>query len=218
MCSQFGWLGHPSSAPARWLAPYPYPGWTDGWLADRYPHILRILHPAYSYDEAGGQQPVTWTQIAAATGATMSPHIDFTEVTGVLSPDPVLEGVFDEGPEMGSLPPEQIEVVYEHFRDARYGLFWEGWGGFLDEPIRGYAQVSGGPGSGGLSYQVVHVARTIVEPATRMRTHNYWWPEDQSWCAATGIDEVETVIVSASRVRLERIHADPRLETLLHSH
>ncbi|MBD0862549.1 hypothetical protein IA539_15200 [Gordonia sp. zg691] len=216
MSPQFGWLGHPSAEPAQWLAPYPYPDGAGGWLADRYAHIVRILHPAYVDDESGRQHPVTWTQIAAATGATMSPQVDFTDVTGVVSPDPVVEGVFDDGPEMGSLPPELIESVYEHLRDARYGLFWEGWGEFLDEPIRGCARVSDGPDRGGLSYQVVQ-ARATSEPATRMRTPNYWWPEDQSWCAATGIDEVETVVASASRVRLERLHADSRLETLLRS-
>jgi hypothetical protein len=130
---------------------------------------------------------------------------------GARDPNATLGGVFDARPETGSLPPDLVDVVYEHFGDAVAGLFWAGWGGFLDEPIRGCARVSEGPH--GLAYQVVTATRIATDHAVRTRTPNFWWPADHKWCAATGIDEDETLVVSADRARLAVVHRDPRLET-----
>ncbi|WMN02131.1 hypothetical protein [Rhodococcus erythropolis] len=44
---------------------------------------------------------------------------------------------------------------------------------------------------------------------------NYWWPEDNRWCAATGYDEVETIIAAASLELLREIDEGPRLETII---
>ncbi|RVW03841.1 hypothetical protein EGT50_04820 [Rhodococcus xishaensis] len=69
----------------------------------------------------------------------------------------------------------------------------------------------------GFSYQVVRATRPAEPRAVRSRTPNFWWPTDQSWCAATGIDDLYTLVVSADLARLEVAHADPRLETQLHT-
>jgi hypothetical protein len=176
--------------------------------------MLRILHPAYR-GEGCEPQPVTWAAVAAARGVSLGPATGFDDVVGVRDPNATLGGVFDTRPEMGSLPPELVDVVYEHFDDAVAGLFWAGWGEFLDEPLRGCARVSEGPH--GLAYQVVTATRIATDRAVRTRTPNFWWPADHSWCAATGIDEEETLVISADRARLAVVHRDPRLETQLHS-
>ncbi|MDI9918716.1 hypothetical protein [Rhodococcus sp. IEGM 1379] len=224
MSPRLGWIGDPLPDTAEWLAPYPYPdaGPRGQWLADRYPHTLRVLHPAY-LDTDGESQPVTWAQIAAAVGTEMTVGAQlseivgawFPETTGLPDPSATIEGTFDTAPEMGSLPPELINVLFNHFDDAQAGLFWTGWGEFLDEPIRGSALVSEGPD--GLDYQVVTTTRSSTQSATRMRTPNFWWPADHTWCAATGIDEVDTLVVSTDLGRLESVHANPALETQLYS-
>ncbi|GAB2651554.1 hypothetical protein ABI214_04730 [Prescottella soli] len=216
MSSLLGWVGDPSPAAALWLEPYPYPdaGPAGGWLADRYPYVLRILHPAYR-GEGCESHRVGWADIAASRGVSVAPGVRFLDVIGAKDPNATLAGVFDERPEMGSLPAELVDVVYGHFDDAVSGLFWDGWGQFLDEPIRGCARVA--EGSHGFSYQVVTAARSTEDRAVRIRTPNFWWPADRSWCAATGIDEEDTVVVSADLARLEAVHRDPRLETQLYS-
>ena len=224
MPPRLGWIGDSLPDSATWLAPYPYPdaGPTGHWLADRYPHVLRILHPAYIHYD-GEPRAVTWSQVATAVGAEMIVGTQFSEIVRVWFPDPVkrpdpcatIEGIFDTEPEMGSLPPELIDVVYDHFDDVQSGLFWDGWGEFLDEPIRGCARVS--EGLQGWNYQVVTTTRSPAQRATRTRTPNFWWPADQSWCGATGIDDMDTLVVSADLARLESVHANPGLETQLYS-
>lgn len=224
MSPHIGWVGDPLPDRARWLAPFPYPDAepTGHWLADRYPHVLRILHPAYRHDD-GEPRAVTWSRIAAAVGTEMIVGTQFSDIVGawfshgVAGTDPcaTIEGIFDTEPEIGSLPPELIDVVYDHFDDVQSGLFWDGWGGFLDEAIHGCARVS--EGLNGLRYQFVTATRSPEQRATRTRSPNFWWPADQTWCGATGIDEMDTLVVSTDLARLESVHANPALETQLYS-
>ncbi|MFE4499897.1 hypothetical protein ACFRFQ_08525 [Rhodococcus sp. NPDC056743] len=155
MSPRLGWIGDPSPDSATWLAPYPYP-YPDAeprsrWMADRYPHVLRILHPAY-LDYDGKPRAVTWAQIAAAVGTEITVGTHFSEIVGAWfpestrPPDPTatIDGIFDSSPEMGSLPTELVDIVYEHFDDAHGGLFWAGWGPHSPPPGC-TLRTSGGP-------------------------------------------------------------------------
>lgn len=213
----FGWVGCGDAGAVSWLAPYPYPydAPSGGWLAGRYPHVLQILHPAYQWHSFDPDPtPVSWAQIAAARGTQLSPGMSFSEVGCLEGPDETVDGVFDMRPEAGSLPAEWIDVVYEHLNDAHMALLWGGWGTFVDVEIRGAARVSD---EAGWEYLVLSATRAIDEHTLLSRTPNFWWNEDRSWCAATGVDEEDTLVVSTDLERLAAIHADPRLETQLHS-
>lgn len=208
-------MGNRDNEAALWLTPYTYPydAPSGGWMADRYPHVLQILHPAYlncGHDEIS----VTWAQIAAARGTVLRPGMNIYAAGELSSPDESIDGVFDLRPEAGSLPPELIDVLYEHLGDAHAGLLWGGWGTFVDVEIVGAARVEAGVG---WEYLVLSASHEIDEHTLVSRTPNFWWPEDLSWCAATGIDEEDTLVVSTDLERLAAIHADPRLETQLHS-
>ncbi|MDH6680032.1 hypothetical protein M2284_004257 [Rhodococcus sp. LBL1] len=63
----------------------------------------------------------------------------------------------------------------------------------------------------------VTTTRSTADRAVRTHTPNFWWPTDRSWCAATGIDDEDTLVVSVDRSRLETVHRDPRLETQFYS-
>ncbi|MFD4468428.1 hypothetical protein ACFWPA_09055 [Rhodococcus sp. NPDC058505] len=208
-----GWIGDPDPSAAEWVFPYRYPDALagGGWLADRFGPLLQILHPAY-LDGGAEPTPVSWAAIAAACGTTLSPGATFMQVAAVDGPNAVVDGVFDDRPEMGSVPVELVPALYEHFPDAGSGLMWAGWAGFLDEEIRGCARVRE---PDGLEYQVIAATRVPGGRVVRSRTPNFWWPRDRSWCAATGIDDEHTLVAAADRSRLEAVHADPRLETLL---
>lgn len=211
--TSIGWVGDPDASHATWLSPYRYPDALagGGWLVGRFPHLLQILHPAYR-DSDGGQTPVRWAAVARACDTAMSPGAIFPQVAAVDSPNALVDGVFDDRPEMGSVPVELIPSLYEHFPDAGFGLMWAGWAGFLDEEIRDCARVRE---PDGLDYQVITATRAQESRAVRSRTPNFWWPRDHSWCAATGIDDEHTLVAAADRTRLESLHDDPRLETLL---
>ncbi|MGO4200356.1 hypothetical protein AB4Z09_01095 [Rhodococcus sp. TAF43] len=215
MPGSLGWVGDPSPDAATWLAPYRYPdaGPASGWAADRFPYVLRILHPAHLGPD-GEAQPATWAEIAEARNVRLEPGMAFPELSGFDDPCATVDGLFDATPEMGSLPAGLLDAVYSHFDDAAHGLFWDGWNGLLDHPIRQCARVREDPT--GPSYQVVRATRSVEAGAVRLRTPNFWWPTDHSWCAATGIDDMHTLVVAADLERLAAAHADPRLETLLH--
>ncbi len=184
-------------------------------MADRYRHVLQIMHPAYQWcGPDRDPTPVSWTQIADARGTRLKPGMSFYDVGRLDGPDETVAGVFDMRPDAGSIPPEWIDVVYEHLYDAHMGLLWGGWGTFVDVEIRGAARVGD---TAGWEYLVLSTTREIDEHTFVSRTPNFWWPEDRSWCAATGVDEEDTLVVSRDFARLAAIHADPRLETQLHS-
>ncbi|MGF7123511.1 hypothetical protein [Rhodococcus sp. BE178] len=215
MSGSLGWVGDSSPDAATWLAPYRYPdaGPASGWPADRFPYVLRILHPAHRGPD-GKAQPVTWAEIAEARNVPLEPGMAFQDLSGFDDRCATVDGLFDESPELGSLPAGLLDAVYAHLDDAAHGLFWDGWNGFLDQPIRECARVREDPT--GLSYQVVRATRPAATGAVRQRTPNFWWPTDRSWCAATGIDDMHTLVVARDPERLAAAHADPRFETLLY--
>lgn len=180
---EFGWVGSADTGAASWLAPYPYPYDTPvgAWLADRYPHVLQIMHPAYQWHGAHRDPtPVSWSQIAAARGTRLTPGMSFYAAGRLEGPNETVDGVFDMRPEAGSIPPEWIDAVYDHLDDAHMGLLWGGWGTFVDVEIRGAARVRD---EAGWEYLVLSATRAIGEHTFVSRTPNFWWPEDHSWCA-----------------------------------
>ncbi|MGF7120534.1 hypothetical protein [Rhodococcus sp. BE178] len=122
--------------------------------------------------------------------------------------------MFDMRPEAGSIPPERIGAVSEHLHDAHMGLLWGRWGTLVDEEIIGAARIRD---EAGWEYLVLTATREIGQHTMVSRTPNFWWPDDRWWCAATGVDEEDALVVSTDFAQLAAIHADPRLETQLHS-
>lgn len=210
------WAPLKTAESVRWLSPLTYPHWLEGqdpWLETKLPYALKIMHPAYR-NEGRNSIAVSWQEIARASGVSIAPGTNFfsfaRQENGVWAWPPV----FDRHPEEGGLPPELLGAVYEHLDNAEFGLVWTSWN--YAEAFEGqsaivddesgqqfYAAVrqDGGPGARGVPF--------IESPM------NYWWPKDNSWCAATGYDEVETIIAADSIELLRRIHEDPRLETII---
>lgn len=224
MGAGLGWSAARSSDAAHWLHPYPYP-WAgrpdhEGWLSADYPHVLRILHPTWNQDHQPTVE-VTWAEIAAARGIELEGGASLYDVVGDLNPSPYLDGVFDIAYWQGTLPPHLHRALLEHLTDASDGLIWDGAADFNDDYYAVCKQrardamVQGGRGD--LTYFPVTLTNTDHRPVLTSRSPSFWWPTDHSWVAATGIDEFDTLIVSASKTRLEPIHHDPRFETLLYT-
>lgn len=165
-----------------------------GWAVQREAEPAVWLAP-YRYPDASPQ--ANWL-------ADRYPHV--VQITHPPEPDGL--------PEMGSLPEGLLDPLFEHLHDAYAGLFWAGWGGFLDADLLGAAAVHD---TNDWRYCVVSAVRSPGPSSVRERSPNFWWPRDHSWCTATGIDENRTLVVSANRDRLRAIHEDPRFDSELFS-
>jgi len=224
MVERVGWLSFNSSLLRERLVsyPYPYPGppGQAGWLSDTYPYLLHIMHPTGGPDDPSGAGTVTWAHIADARGIHLRPGRAFYDVVGIHDPAPILDGVFDELPESGKLPTELQQPLYEHLNAAQWGLLWDGFhcdpvdAAFYDEADTVARTVES---EGGLRYHPLTIDRTGRPSAMTSRSPNFWWPQDHSWVAATGIDEYETLVASTDWALLDQIHHDPRFETHLFS-
>jgi hypothetical protein len=154
---------------------------------------VRVFHPAY---RRGGDsfRPVRWTEVAAANQKRAHVGMQFDLLIGsddlyTFVPQP---GVFDQGPQVGSLPREQIEllvpVLGRHTATPQTCWFasWEGWGG-----IR--ADVASAPKFQPAPRSYHLLAGPIESASESMSEHSeqsasVWWPDDHAWCVATEID------------------------------
>jgi hypothetical protein len=127
-------------------------------------------------------------------------------------------GVFDNAPEIGSLPPELAgplaATLARHTATPETCWFavWYGFGALREEvrrapmfelPGREYHLLTG-------SVDAV-TANVDVEPFEQ--TPNLWWPEDHAWCVATEID-LNSTYVACSRACCEEIINLPDVEAL----
>ncbi|OBG28051.1 hypothetical protein [Mycobacterium sp. 852002-51057_SCH5723018] len=206
---------------ARWLAEHIRTFAVD--VGSLVPAVFaayaRVLHPARD-----GGESVRWAQIARANRRTVHPEMQFTRLIGYrsrYSPGyPAKQsGVFDEAPEVGTLPPDVAawlaRTLARHTATAGQCWFavWDGHG-CLDEafqsrptfqlPNRNY-HLARGP--------VAAAAQSLGTTPGRHLSSNLWWPDDQSWCVATDID-LDSTYVGGSEACIEEIIANSQLEAM----
>jgi hypothetical protein len=160
---------------------------------------LRVFHPAHRRSD-GSMRPVRWAEVAAANGSSAHVGMQFDTLVGSddLYNPPPQRGVFDEAPEVGSLPRDLIDlplpVLARHtaMPQACWFAAWEGWGDIRRDiaaapkfhvPARSYHLLAGPIEAAGES-MTVH----------REQSANLWWPDDHSWCVASEIDFNSTYI------------------------
>src|SRR4051794_21150322 len=117
---------------------------TPSLVPPAFESVVRVFHHAYrdvasmTVAEGPGQRewdPVTWGEIAAATGKQVHSAMQLASITGI---DPRgshdLPGVYDDGPQVGTLPSdvarELVDVLARHTAtpdDCWFGV-WAGWG------------------------------------------------------------------------------------------
>ncbi|NMM91279.1 hypothetical protein B2J88_44440 [Rhodococcus sp. SRB_17] len=206
------WFPISKVEPSRWLSPYPYPMPYDRhgevWLSDRFAHVVQVFHPAYY-----GAEPVTVSRIAHAFGKVLTPKMNIIgDLCGNSSPNYKVPGLFDERPEQGFLPDELINPFSDHFGDEpKWGLIWEG---FADVCTREWLNSGVVDEDSPNRYRC---ARQESRPDSGLglgRSMSFWWPDDHSWCVGTGLDSEDTLIATNDRGRVNKLLADPRLETL----
>lgn len=205
-----GWAPCQTAESAAWLdtAGYPYPvdRTGKGWLNDRFRNLIRILHPAYIGEE---EEPVPWRRIAEHNSVEIAGPVTFGEIAGNPSPNFVLREVYDTTPEMGSLPAELTPAVYRLLKDAQYGLIWDG---FADPGLERYLEPAARFRMKGERIVYKSLVRDDSTRFTLDRTPSFWWPQSRNWCAATGLDSVETLVASSDIEILDKIAKHPALE------
>ena len=184
----------------------------------------RVLHPAGSGHP--DDRPVTWREIAAATGRVIHPEVqwphlafsrDITDINELQDAPP--GAPWATAPEEGSLDRELAEVISVVLRsqtstpDRCWFAVWEGWGNIRPD-IR-QAPMFELPG------RRYYLIRGPLEAATRSiaatdgfhRSASIWWPDDRAWCVATEVD-LESTYIGGAAGCVEAVVTHPALEAL----
>jgi hypothetical protein len=160
---------------------------------------LRVFHPAYPRG-VDSIRPIRWAEVAAANhkSAHVGMQFDVLIESDDLYNFAPQQGVFDEAPDVGSLPRLQIEllvpVLARHTATPHVCWFacWEGWGDLR-------AAVASAP-KFHVPQRSYHLLSGPIEAATESvsehieQSASLWWPDDHAWCVATEIDFNTTYI------------------------
>lgn len=195
---------------AAWLRPRLLrDGSVTSWVPSGYESYARLLHPAHRHDG----QPVRWDQVAAETGRSMHPYIEWYQLVG--SSDPLnFEGAdwLGEAPPRGLLPRQAFEttlkVLEKHTTtpDACWMCLWEGYSWLWDSrehrsEVRDAPRVH-------LNRDCLLFAGTLksalaledwpVGDWTFAQSPNLFWPEDRSWVVSTDIEDTASLIAGSA--------------------
>lgn len=181
---------------------------------------VRILHPASAFD----QTPVRWDAVAAWSGGSTHPLVEFEPISQVrdrsAGPAP-----FAQRPPDGTMPPATLQAVCDVLArhtttpDRCFFGLWEGYGwadwmepewqraARLALPQRTYLLFTGALES------VADLGWRLPGPATPLHPEspNLIWPADWSWYVASEID-LDSTFVGGSEELIRDLLYDGRLE------
>jgi hypothetical protein len=202
---------------ARWveesLAARPW-ATVGSFLPGGFDAYARILHPAYA--DPQGLEPIRWTDVAARTGATVHPRMQFARIAG-LGDDPNEQPPWGTRPHEGSF--ERADLLISALRPFTtapkvcWFCLWEGFGGLDQVPeLEGAPRVSV-PGRKYLLFRgpLDAYASFGAAGAPWDEAPSIWWPDDRAWCVACDID-LDSTYVGGTGACIEAILADDRFE------
>ena len=185
-------------------------------VPESYPAYARIFHPAYRSPKE--ERPVRWSEIAAWTGRTVHPMMQFERIA-------ILEMYRNPSwgwrPGNGSIPEAECRTLIEvlkHFTatpDRCWFCLWEGYGD-INPRLYDRARVKA-PGRDHLLFRgplesVMKFAGEDQEFGLHIPP-SIWWPDDRAWCVATDVDLPHSY-VGGSEECIEALLARPELEAL----
>jgi hypothetical protein len=199
----------------------------------------RIFHPAQRSDpvSTNGVRWVRWSEIAAANVRTVHPHMEFEGIVPFHTFDGLNQrgsqpGLWDHVPNEGSF--EEVEPLvsilrrFTGTRERCWFAMWEGWGRAFPLVRAGTPSVVHDTTENERSAPVFEVPsrsyylfegpiEAELDPANDDvfdgQSPSLWWPDDRSWCVATEIDFMST-LVGGSRECIKAILTSPDLEAL----
>jgi hypothetical protein len=207
--------------PARWLTESvrSFADNVGSLVPDTFPAYARVFHPAYN-----GGELVSWAQVARANHKTVHPQMQFTRLIGYASRyvpgyRATQPGLFDETPEVGTLPPHTAALLTQTLArhtmtaDRCWFAVWHGHGdldqAFHDQPTFALPQ---------REYHLAHgplaaAAQSLAAFPARHLSASLWWPDDHAWCVATEID-FDSTYLGASEACVEELVANSELEVV----
>jgi len=175
---------------------------------------------------------VRWAEVAEANGRVAHPAMEWASITGDQSfrwggEQP---GLWDETPEMGTLPLRHTERLcellagYTTTPERCWFAIWEGHGynealqnlnvPRLAMPGRAMIMLTGPLSALPCTSfgDPTWYTPGWVNKADWYRSPSLWWPEDRSWCVASDVDL--STYLGASAACVERLLEDDHLEVL----
>ena len=190
------WPG--DTSPASWvgLRLHPFNQDTGSIVPEGFEAYCRVFHPDGPLFADGSFR--SWTEIAKNNGRIAHRNMQFHMIDrpmGSPVPDRMHEG---SGPSTGTLPPMELQRLVEVLRletgtpDRCWFCIWEGYGNI---EIGDAALVQHTARNYGLYPGPIDLAMAPLDVDTADRqSPNLWWPEDQAWIVATGIDFAWTYV------------------------
>ena len=184
-----------------------------------YSEYVRVFHPAYR--RAGSHRlAVAWAEIASANGMRMHAGVQLGSITGSERYEwDSQPGVFDQPPETGNLPPEQLEplldVLVRHTGTpgACYFAVWDGLA-WLPPMVHSAPTFSVPQRTYHLLTGPVEAVRELADswsPSGAPQSPNLWWPQDHAWCVATEVD-LKTTYIGADPSCTHELISSPAVE------
>lgn len=207
-------------------------------IPEGFEAYVRLLHPAIRIED-GRQVAVSWTEIAAATGRTPHPEMQWPNISGVWEHSgETVAGLWDLEPDVGSLPRQYVDRLREILSaftttpDRVWFAVWDGFGGLKIRP-GGTAVLSFGlqqrrpPNPEPSPAPTFHLPNRsfylLFGPIEGMnesmcegpfwQSANLWWPDDRAWCVATEIDFAWTYVGGDSAL-IDELISDPGFEAI----
>jgi hypothetical protein len=224
------------TAQARWAVDrlrQGEPGRVDAIVPRGFARYARILHPAWR--DAPDEDGIRWSEVAAATGGVIHPLVQFGALSHPGRGLPAWTGV----PPQPSLSRAQVLALAELLAPPTsagcWFCLWDGYGWLYAEPGADGGNVPGRVQPA--ADEDVVTAQALAGPRVRApgrdyllyrgpigtavalcrfpfdQSPNLWWPDDRSWCVATGLDLQSTYLGGPDDL-IQSVLADGRLETL----
>jgi hypothetical protein len=187
-------------------------------VPDGFSAYVRLFHPA-SRCTGDEWTPVPWTEIAEANRTRAHAGMQLNALTGSYHfMNHAQPGVFDDAPEVGSLPSEltaPLAATLSRHRTTGESLVVRA----LERPCdyaRRRTPRAHIPPSARNYYLLAGWVEAVSETSTEQshyQSPNLWWPDDHAWCVATEID-LNTTYIGCDDACLDEILALPEVEAL----
>lgn len=226
--SAAGWI---QDGISEWLRKEPDYFIVGHFLPEGYSAYARLFHPASCLNESGENAPVRWSAIADQNHRVVHPAMQFDQIANLPeSNDPNdyakigWSGTPCCEPYVGTLPsPEgrilaELLMKYTTTPHLCYFCLWDGYGlkdvpAYARQPLVKLDLCNHLLFRGPLQAELFQSDKLKHRATFRHQSPNVWWPADQAWLVATGID-YNTTLIGSSAACIERILNHPELEAL----
>ena len=202
------------SGPADWVGERLLPLWSAADGGQPVGAIVPTGFAAYArvfHDPTWGSKRIRWSDVAASTGRTAHPLMEWHRITKPAPDSDRPEWDREQGEPIEGEPSDAdlqaLVVALREFTktpEQCWYCSWVGWAGsnetgaVVRHPSRDYFLSSG---------SIDEAAGFGEFPP------NIWWPEDRAWCVASEIDLMATY-VGGSEACIERLLTSDALEAL----